>query len=165
MLTPLMSALGLGCAKTKDKFLRFFALRMTLGLKIPGAVIPRRVFTQPGSLSRVSPVQTALRNCTGDERRLFGVGNQVLSSHRKLLRAEPAFVQKTAVACFRTQRARVENGEASDALITEFCGCYANALADVTTAGDVKYFRKYNEPSQTTAARMSSSYERCRASL
>jgi hypothetical protein len=75
------------------------------------------------------------------------------------------FVEKTAVACFRTQRARVENRETSDALITEFCGCYANALADVTTAGDVKYFKKYNEPSQTTAARMSSSYERCRASL
>jgi hypothetical protein len=25
----------------------FFALRMTTGLKIPGVVIPRRVFTQP----------------------------------------------------------------------------------------------------------------------
>jgi DNA invertase Pin-like site-specific DNA recombinase len=35
---------------------------------------------------RVSPVQTALRNCTKDEGRPFEVGNQVLiSSHRKLL--------------------------------------------------------------------------------
>jgi hypothetical protein len=46
-----MSALGLGCAETKteaeDKFFRFFALRMT-GLKILGAVIPLRVFTQAG---------------------------------------------------------------------------------------------------------------------
>src|SRR3974390_446962 len=33
----------------EDKFLRFFALHMTIGPKIPGAVIPRRVFTQPGS--------------------------------------------------------------------------------------------------------------------
>jgi len=31
--------------------LRFFALRMTIGPKIPGAVIPRRVFTQPGSIA------------------------------------------------------------------------------------------------------------------
>jgi hypothetical protein len=28
--------------------LRFFALRMTVEPKIPGAVIPPRVFTQPG---------------------------------------------------------------------------------------------------------------------
>jgi hypothetical protein len=40
----------------------------------------------PGLVSRASPVQTAVRNCTGDEGRPFEVGNQVLiSSHRKLL--------------------------------------------------------------------------------
>jgi hypothetical protein len=34
----------------------------------------------------VTPVQTALRNCTRDEGRPFEFGNQVLiSSHRKLL--------------------------------------------------------------------------------
>src|ERR1700730_11548964 len=39
-----------------------------------------------GLVSRVSPVQTALRNCTRDEGRSFEVGNQVLiSSDRKLL--------------------------------------------------------------------------------
>ena len=38
-----------------------------------------------GLVSRVSPVHTAVRNCTGDEGRPFEVGNQVLiSSHRKL---------------------------------------------------------------------------------
>ena len=36
-----------------DKFLRFLALRMTIEPKIPGAVIPRRVFTQPGSRARI----------------------------------------------------------------------------------------------------------------
>src|SRR3984893_18799580 len=42
--------------------------------------------TASGLVSRVSPVQTALRNCTRDEGRSFEVGNQVLiSSHRKLL--------------------------------------------------------------------------------
>jgi hypothetical protein len=39
-----------------------------------------------GLVSRVTPVQTAMRNCTGDEGRPFEVGNQVLiSCHRKLL--------------------------------------------------------------------------------
>jgi hypothetical protein len=39
-----------------------------------------------GSVSRVSPVQTAMRNCTRDEGRPFEIGNQVLiSSPRKLL--------------------------------------------------------------------------------
>ena len=37
-------------------------------------------------MSRVTPVHTAVRNCTRDEGRPFEVGNQVLiSSHRKLL--------------------------------------------------------------------------------
>ena len=39
-----------------------------------------------GRVSRVSPVHTAIRNCTRDEGGPFEVGNQVLiSSHRKLL--------------------------------------------------------------------------------
>jgi hypothetical protein len=38
-----------------------------------------------GLVTRVSPVHTALRNCTRDEGRSFEVGNQVLiPSHRKL---------------------------------------------------------------------------------
>ena len=42
-----------------------------------------------GLVSRVSPVHTALRNCTRDEGRSFEVGNQVLiSSPRKLLSSE-----------------------------------------------------------------------------
>jgi hypothetical protein len=40
-------------------------------------------------VSRVTPVQRAMRNCTRDEGRSFEVGNQVLiSSHRKLLSSE-----------------------------------------------------------------------------
>ena len=39
-----------------------------------------------GFVSRVTPVHTAMRNCTRDEGGPFEVGNQVLiSSHRKLL--------------------------------------------------------------------------------
>jgi ABC-type molybdate transport system substrate-binding protein len=35
--------------------LHFFALRMTMEPKIPGAIIPRRVFTQPGPTADISP--------------------------------------------------------------------------------------------------------------
>ena len=39
-----------------------------------------------GLMSRVTPVHTAMRNCTRDEGGPFEVGNQVLiSNHRKLL--------------------------------------------------------------------------------
>src|ERR1700719_4123129 len=39
-----------------------------------------------GIVSRVTPVHTAVRNCTRDEGRSFEVGNQgLISSHRKLL--------------------------------------------------------------------------------
>jgi hypothetical protein len=41
-----------------------------------------------GLVSRVTPVHTAVRNCTRDEGRSFEVGNQVLiSSHRKSSKA------------------------------------------------------------------------------
>jgi hypothetical protein len=46
-----------------------------------------------GIVSRVSPVHTAVRNCTRDEGRSFGIGNQVLiSSHRKLLSSKAMVV-------------------------------------------------------------------------
>jgi hypothetical protein len=49
-----------------------------------------------GLVSRVSPVQTAVRNCTRDEERSFEVGNQVLiSSHRKPLSSKAMVVNVT----------------------------------------------------------------------
>ena len=46
-----------------------------------------------GLVSRASPVQTAMRNCTRDGGGPFEVGNQVLiSSHRKLLSSKAAVV-------------------------------------------------------------------------
>jgi hypothetical protein len=54
---------------------------------------PRKRVSELGLVSRVSPVQTALRNCTRDEGRPFEVGNQVLiSSHRKLLSSKAMVV-------------------------------------------------------------------------
>jgi xanthine dehydrogenase molybdopterin-binding subunit B len=43
-------------------------------------------YDEQGLVSRVSPVQTAVRNCTRDEGGPFEVSNQgLISSHRKLL--------------------------------------------------------------------------------
>jgi hypothetical protein len=47
-------------------------------------------------VSRVSPVQTALRNCTRDEGRPFEVGNQVLISSRRKLLLSKAMVVNVA---------------------------------------------------------------------
>jgi hypothetical protein len=47
----------------------------------------------PGLVSRVTPLHTAMRNCTRDEGWPFEVGNQVLiSSHRKLLSSKAMVV-------------------------------------------------------------------------
>src|SRR5262245_48881272 len=44
------------------------------------------LMSQMGRVSRVSPVHTAVRNCTRDEGGPFGIGYQgLISSHRKLL--------------------------------------------------------------------------------
>ena len=49
--------------------------------------------SQMGLVSRVSPVHTAVRNCTRDEGGPFEIGNQVLiSSHRKLLSSKAIVV-------------------------------------------------------------------------
>ena len=59
----------------------------------PSDRVTGRPTTAVGLVSRVSPVQTALRNCTRDEGRSFEVGNQVLiSSHRKLLSSKAMVV-------------------------------------------------------------------------
>ena len=52
-----------------------------------------------GRVSRVSPVHTAMRNCTRDEGGPFEVGNQVLiSSHRKLLSSKAMVVSVAETA-------------------------------------------------------------------
>ena len=52
-----------------------------------------------GRVSRVSPSDTAVRNCTRDEGGPFEVGNQVLiSSHRKLLLSKAMVVSVAETA-------------------------------------------------------------------
>jgi len=54
------------------------------------------LMSEKGLVSRVSPVQTALRNCTRDEGRPFEVGNQVLISSRRKLLSSKAMVVNVA---------------------------------------------------------------------
>ena len=65
-----------------------------------------------GRVSRVSPVQTAVRNCTRDEGRPFGFGNQVLiPSHRKLLRLKCRGGERCGNAGTMIPAGKVERGE------------------------------------------------------
>jgi len=58
----------------------------------PGSLL-HLLTSGPGIVSRVTPVHTAVRNCTRDEGRPFEIGNQVLiSSHRKLLSSKAMVV-------------------------------------------------------------------------
>ena len=64
-----------------------------------------------GIVSRVTPVHTAMRNCTRDEGRSFEVGNQVLiSSHRKLLSSK-AMVVNVAESRNKISAGMIERGE------------------------------------------------------
>src|SRR5215467_3381984 len=67
--------------------------------------------SEMGLVSRGTPVQTALRNCTRDEGRPFEFGNQVLiSSHRKLLWSK-AMVVNVAEKTGLIPSGMVERGE------------------------------------------------------
>ena len=51
--------------------MRFFALRVTVEPKIPGAVIPRRVFTQPGSFTSFPPSRCVPKSGHSANARVF----------------------------------------------------------------------------------------------
>ena len=77
-----------------------------LGVKFPGPT--RRV-------SRGSPVQTAMRNCTRDEGRSFEAGSQVLASNRCKLLSSKAMVVSVAVNVGKiSRRVRLREASASE---------------------------------------------------
>ena len=77
-----------------------------------------RLMSESGLVSRVSPVQTALRSCTRDEGRSFEVGNQVLiSSHRKLPRRSNS-VREARRA--RGAPYHIEGGKAQTSKVVKF---------------------------------------------
>ena len=65
-----------------------------------------------GLVSRVTPVQTAKRNCTRDEGGPFEFGNQVLiSNHRKLLSPKATVVNVAEASGIGFRHGMVERGE------------------------------------------------------
>ena len=63
-------------------------------------------------MSRVTPVHTAVRNCTRDEGRSFEIGNQVLiSSHRKLLSSKAMVVNVAETSGAMISAGKIERGE------------------------------------------------------
>jgi hypothetical protein len=70
-----------------------------------------------GLVSRVSPVQTVMRNCTRDEGRSFEVGNQV-SSHRKLLPSKLMVVNVAEKAGTSLRQARLRERASDWSLVT-----------------------------------------------
>src|SRR5437870_12883460 len=68
-----------------------------------------------GVVSRVTPVHTAVRNCTRAEGGPFEVGNQVLiSSHRKLLLSKAMVVSVAETAGTGFRQARLREASASE---------------------------------------------------
>jgi hypothetical protein len=70
------------------------------------------VYVEFGLVSRVSPVQTALRNCTRDEGRPFEVGNHgSISSHCKPLRSKAMVVSVAVTSGQEVRAGKVGRGE------------------------------------------------------
>src|SRR6516164_5850341 len=84
-----------------------------------------------GVVSRVSPVQTALRNCTRDEGGPFEFGNQVLiSSHRKPLSSKAMAVNVAETLGHDLSRhGRERRAQANR------CRSVESGLGDVKTGG------------------------------
>ena len=71
--------------------------------------------SESGRVSRGSPVQTAMRNCTRDEGRSFEAGSQVLASNRCKLLSSKAMVVSVAVNVGRiSRRVRLREASASE---------------------------------------------------
>ena len=104
--------------------------RPTYGYRRVTALV-NRVLAAEGLVSRVSPVQTALRNCTRDEGGPFEFGNQVLiSSHRKLLSSKAMVVNVAETSGHDPGRhGRERRAQANR------CRSVESGLGDVKTGG------------------------------
>jgi hypothetical protein len=93
-----------------------FALMPSIGQQESVSVRKfNRLKSAQGRVSRGSPVQTAIRNCTRDEGRSFEAGSQVLASNRCKLLSSKAMVVSVAVNVGRiSRRVRLREASASE---------------------------------------------------
>jgi hypothetical protein len=71
-------------------------------------------------------------------------------------------VRTVSESCFSKQRSLPDNRSLSDAVLNDFCGCYANSLADQMTNEEVKYWAEHGNPSPSSISKMTASFEKCR---
>jgi len=71
------------------------------------------------------------------------------------------WIKTTIASCITGQRRRPENAAASDELISTYCRCYANILADSTTREDIQYMANYHTPSAHMREEIASSFNKC----
>jgi hypothetical protein len=76
--------------------------------------------------------------------------------------ARTYFVERAIDSCFSKQRSLPDNRGASDALLKDFCGCYANSMADAMTNEDMKYWDEHGNPSPSAISKMTASFEKRR---
>src|SRR5215217_6401517 len=75
----------------------------------------KQIMSAVGLVSRASPVQTAVRNCTRDEGRSFEAGSQVQASNRCKLLSSKAMVVSVAVNVgTKSRRVRLREASASE---------------------------------------------------
>src|SRR3954453_17934282 len=98
-----------------------------------------------GRVSRGSPVQTAMRNCTRDEGRSFEAGSQVLASNRCKLLSSKAMVVSVAVNVGRiSRRVRLREASASEPPMNcrkRIRRCQNRKLGPISKQGD-RYLRR-----------------------
>jgi hypothetical protein len=114
-----VSAVGLGRVKTKSNLVvalsgggifAFFALSVTTSLKIPGAVIPRRVFTRPGAVAnpRLLELSSQIAACA------FVTRSSLLRPNRSRPDVEASICCTTAIALRTTKNALPQDRRACD---------------------------------------------------
>jgi hypothetical protein len=77
-----------------------------------------------------------------------------------------SFIKDGIQSCIRRQRGLPENQGVSEKTFSDFCGCYVGLTADSVSKDEVKYQVEHpGQFSPTAIAKMTASYEKCRAKV
>jgi hypothetical protein len=71
------------------------------------------------------------------------------------------FIKSTSASCVTRQQSAPENKSVSAAAINDFCTCYGNSLADVTTMDELEYMVEHHGPSPSLTAKINAAFQKC----
>ncbi len=73
------------------------------------------------------------------------------------------FIAGARQSCIETERKRLVSNQvkADEALLSEYCGCFANALASDLSSDEIHYFAQFGKPSTTTRQKIEVLGRRC----